>query len=185
MIISIAGLPGAGKSTLAKKLAEDLGWPFYSMGSLRRQVALDKGMTLAEYNLLGETDPETDLAVDRYQQALGQKEDNFVIEGRTSWHFIPQSVKIFLSVESRVGAERIWHQLQKNEINRNEDKDLQNIDDVLKSNINRLASDKKRYQKYFGFDANDIKHFDLVVDTTNLTKDEVLAEIKDFIANRP
>jgi len=58
MIISISGTPGAGKGTLAKNLAAELGWPVFSMGDLRRQAAARRGMTLAEYNKLGETDPE-------------------------------------------------------------------------------------------------------------------------------
>ena len=105
MIITISGLPGAGKTSVGKMLAEFWGWPFYSMGNLRRQAAAQRGLTLAEYNALGENDPQTDLAVDRYQEELGKTQDNFVIEGRTSWHVIPQSIKIFLTVEPQIGAQ--------------------------------------------------------------------------------
>jgi cytidylate kinase len=37
MIISLSGAPGSGKSTVAKKLAEELGWERYYMGGLRRE----------------------------------------------------------------------------------------------------------------------------------------------------
>ena len=98
MIISLSGAPGSGKSTVAQMLADKLSWPRYYMGGLRREAAKKRGLSLAEYNKLGETDIKTDKEVDEYQRELGEKEDNFVIEGRTSWYFIPHSLKIYLDV---------------------------------------------------------------------------------------
>lgn len=180
MIISLSGLPGSGKSYIAQELATKLGWPRYYMGGLRRKMAEQKGLTLAEYNQLGETDPSTDLEVDEYQKKLGETEDNFVIEGRTSWYFIPHSVKIFLSVDPRVGAERIFNELQQ-ENQRNEDNNLKTVEDVMQSNAQRMASDNKRYQQYFQFDAFDEKNFDYVLDTSKLTKDEVLNQVWEYV----
>ena len=77
MIISISGTPGAGKSTVAPMLADKLGYKRYYMGGLRREAARKRGLTIEEYNKLGETDPSTDLEVDRYQEELGKKENNF------------------------------------------------------------------------------------------------------------
>lgn len=179
MIITIGGLAGSGKSTIAKKLSEKLSWPMYGMGTLRRQKAIELGMTLAEYNKLGETDPETDLVVDHYQEELGKTQDNFVIEGRTSWHFIPQAIKIFLTVNELAGAERIFKAGRLGE-----DKNLNSVEDVIASNRARLASDRVRYQKYLGVDVYDESHYDLVVDTTNLTPDEVLSKVYSFVENK-
>ncbi|MFH0951264.1 MAG: (d)CMP kinase [bacterium] len=176
MIISISGLPGAGKSALAKALAVKLNWLCYSMGNLRRQTAKDQGLSLAEFNKLGETDPQTDLTVDEYQQKLGQEQDNFVIEGRTSWHFIPQSYKIFLTVDPQIGAQRIWHDLQAND-QRNEDRDLQSVEDVKVSNQERIASDTKRYDQYFQINAYDPANYDFVLDTSRLSLEEMVEKV--------
>ncbi|MFH1364907.1 MAG: AAA family ATPase, partial [Candidatus Aenigmatarchaeota archaeon] len=89
MIISICGISGSGKSTISKLLAERLGYKHYSIGEIRRKMAVDRGMTLAELNKLGEKEDFTDKEVDKFQEELGKKEDNFVIDGRTSFHFIP------------------------------------------------------------------------------------------------
>lgn len=124
MIISFSGVPGAGKSTIAKMLAQKLGWPRYYMGGLRRQKAKERGMTLEEYNKLGETDPSTDLEVDRYQEKLGKEKDDFIIEGRTSWYFIPHSLKIYLDVDLNKGSERIYWQLKDKNNNKNGKKAL-------------------------------------------------------------
>lgn len=176
MIISLSGAHGSGKSTIAQMLATRLGWPRYYIGGLRREAAKQRGLTLAEYNVLGETDPSTDQEVDRYQEELGKKEDNFVIEGRTSWYFIPQSLKIYLDVSKEEGYRRIFgHLQQKND--RNEDKNLQSPEDVKRSLEARLASDRLRYQKYYGIDVNDLGHYDFYLDTTGLTPDQVFAEV--------
>ena len=180
MIISIGGVQGSGKSTIAQRLSDALGWPRYYMGGLRRETARKRGLTLAEYNKLGEVDPSTDLEVDRYQEELGKTQDNFVIEGRTSWHFIPQSLKIYLDADERVGAERIFKELQLQN-NRNEDNDLSSFDKVLTSVKNRFNSDKLRYQKYFGINVYDKNNYDFCLDTTNLSQDEVFAKVYDFI----
>jgi cytidylate kinase len=176
MIISISGAEGAGKSTIAKMIAEKLGWPRYYIGGIRRQKAAERGLTLEEYNKLGETDSSTDIEVDEYQKNLGETQDNFIIEGRTSWYFIPHSFKIFLDVSFEEGAKRIFNDLQKND-SRNEGKDLKTYEDVLKSLKSRRQSDKIRYAKYFNIDVFDLDHYDFVLDTTNLNIEEVFKAV--------
>lgn len=183
MIISIGGYMGSGKSTIAKMLAAKLGWPRYYMGGLRRQKAKELGLTLAEYNKLGETDPSTDREVDLYQKKLAQTEDNFVIEGRTSWYFIPESLKIYLDAEESVGAKRIFKELKKSKA-RNENVNIDSLEDVLKSVKEREASDVLRYNKYYKIDVYDKKNYDFVVDTTNLSKEEVFGRVYNFVKSK-
>jgi len=183
MIISIGGAAGSGKSTVALKLAKKLNWPCYYIGKMRREIAKGKGLTLAEYNKLGEKDPRTDLDIDNYQKKLGQTKDNFIVESRTSWHFIPRSLKIYLDVEEKIGAKRIFKEL-KGKHNRNEDKNLKTVADVLKSQQARKKSDKKRYAKYYRIDVYDKKNYDFVLDTTNLNKNQVFTRVYNFIKSR-
>ncbi len=185
MIISFNGDAGAGKSTIAQKLADKLGWPRYYIGGIRRQKAKERGLTLAEYNKLGETDPSTDLEVDKYQEELGKRDNNFIIEGRTSWHFIPHSLKIYLEVDKKEGAQRIFDQLSKElNNNRNEGHDLDSVEKVLKSNEKRLESDKKRYKKYFNIDVHNRKHYNVIINTTNLSEKEVLGAVYEKIKDK-
>lgn len=187
MIVSLSGAQGSGKSTIAQMLADKLGWPRYYMGGLRRAAAQKRGMTLAEYNKLGEVDISTDQEVDEYQKELGQTQDNFIIEGRTSWYFIPNSLKIYFDVDSGEGARRVFNSLQKKN-NRNEDRGLESVEAVKVSMENRLASDRLRYQKYYSIDVNDINHYDFYLDTTNLSPEQVFeavyARIKTGLDNK-
>jgi cytidylate kinase len=183
MIISISGAEGAGKSTIAKMLAEKLGWPRYYIGGIRREKARERGLTLDEYNKLGETDPSTDLEVDEYQKKLGETEDNFIIEGRTSWHFIPQSFKIFLDVDFTEAAKRVFKALQNNN-DRNEGKNLDSVENVLQSLEKRRESDKLRYAKYFNIDVFDKNNYDFVLNTTNLNQAEVFNKTLEAIEEK-
>jgi len=148
MIITFSGDPGSGKSTLAKRLAEELGMPRYYVGQIWRDLARDAGMSVAEFNHHNEGNPANDRKVDDYQKNLGETEDHFVIEGRTSWFLIPQSIKIYVSVEPMEGAKRIFGALQ-NKNNRNEGKGAQTVEDIMQLNAERTKSDDLRYRKFY------------------------------------
>lgn len=183
MIITMSGMPGSGKSTIAKRLAEHFGLKRYYMGGIRRQKAAEKGMTLAEYNTYGETHPETDQEVDAYQRRLGETEDGFIIEGRTSYFLIPQALHVFLDVDLSEAAKRIFLHIQ-NGANRNEGA-FQSEGEVLADLERRIASDKKRYRMYYpDQDTFDPDNFDLWLDTTRLSIDEVFQNVVAFIEKK-
>ena len=181
MIITISGPAGSGKSTIAKMLAEKLGWPRYYMGGLRRDKARERGLTLEEYNKLGETDPSTDLEIDEYQRELGKTKDNFIIEGRTSWYFIPSSIKVYIDVEEEEGAKRIFISLNKEAETRNEANSLHSEEDVLENNRKRRASDIMRYEKYYNIDVYNKKNYDIVINTTNKDIKTVFFELEEAL----
>jgi len=172
MIITISGVPGSGKTTVGKIIAQKLGMPFYSVGGLRGKMALERGLTIDELNKLGETDRTTDTQVDDYQKELGAKKDGFVIEGRLSWHFIPHSFKIFLDCAPDEAARRILASRDQRP-----DEDLPADTTSMKRRIEgRLASDQRRYRDIYGLDYRDKSHYDLVLDTTPLKSAEDAAE---------
>lgn len=170
MIITISGAPGSGKSSVARELARRLGLRHYSIGELRRRVAHERGMTLQEYNRLGETTDETDREPDEYQARLGREEDDFVIDSRLGFHFIPHSFKVRLEVDAQVGAERIYHARRPKE---QAERPYGTVDEVARADHAREASDRKRYQMYYCIDARERRHYDLVVDTSDKSVDQV------------
>ncbi len=175
MIISISGMPGSGKSTVAKLLSRRLGVKRYYMGGMRREMARKKGMDIEQLNAVGEKEDWTDREVDVFQKELGRKEDNFIIEGRLSFLFIPRSFKVFLDVDFHVGARRIYEDVKSN-TERNEPR-YKTVEEAEKAIRKRLESDLRRYRKYYGTDVLDRSHYDLIIDTTKMTPDEVAESI--------
>lgn len=178
MIISIGGQPGAGKTTVGKLLAEKLGFDFYDMGLLRRKSAEDKGMTLEEYNEYGITHPETDHDVDNYQKKLGETSDNFVIQGRTSYHFVPNSIKIFLTVEKHEGVRRIMGDTASS---RASEVTSSVHEEMLKTIAKRQEADRLRYEQLYNINPLNLAQYDIVIDTTNLSIPETLEKIIAFL----
>ncbi|MFA6132040.1 MAG: cytidylate kinase family protein [Patescibacteria group bacterium] len=178
MVITIAGLPGSGKTTIAKMISEYYKIPWYSMGDLRGRMAIDRGMMLDEFNKLGETEAFTDKEVDDYQTKLGQSGESFVIDSRLSWHFIPNAYKIFLDVDPSVAAERI---MGASRADRQDEKPYASVEEAKAALAERVASDERRYQKYYNLDILDLSPYDLVVDTSHKTPEGIMAEIKEKV----
>lgn len=175
MIITLNGYPGSGKSTVGKLLAEKLSIKRYAMGDLRREAATERGMTLEEWNKLGETSPETDLYIEEKVKKLGQEEDNFLLDSRTAFHYIPNSIKIFLDVKPEEGARRILDDIQAGD--RNEQKQYASIEETIEANAERTESDNKRYEKYYGFRWDNLNDYDYVIDTTSAPAEQITDEI--------
>ena len=178
MIITISGKPGSGKSTVAKIIASKLGLKGYSIGDIRGKMALDRGITIDELNKIGEKEDFTDKKADEYQIKLGKDEDNFVIDGRLSYYFIPHSIKLFLSVDDDVGAQRIF-------AIKREDEEQEDSVEKLKDRLSkRVWSDHKRYQKYYGIDFESVENFDLILDTTDISPEKTSDKILFFIEQK-
>jgi CMP/dCMP kinase len=181
MIIAIAGSAGGGKSSTAKLLAERLGYTYYSVGGLRGRIAQEMGMTIDELNALGEQDPSTDRIADEYQRELGRKEDNFVIEGRLAWYFIPHAVKILLTCDPDEAARRVFL-ARRQETSRSDEPIYKNVEETKHILAERTASDIRRYQTHYGINYQDPSHYDLILDTThNKNPEETVAAILEYL----
>ncbi len=187
MKITISGMPGAGKSTLAVSIAKEFGFKRYYMGGMRRDLARKKNMTLEEFNKLGEKDISTDKMVDDFQKELGGKEDNIIVEGRTSFFLIPDSLKLFVIVDFDEGVKRVFEEIRDpNKAKERNETRAKDFNDFKKVMQERIKSDIYRYKKYYGIEnAYDKKHFDLVIDTSGLTveqtKEKIVKAIKDYV----
>lgn len=177
MIITVSGNPGSGKGTISKYLARVFKLRYYSMGDMRRKMAESMDMNINELNKLGEKSFITDKAIDNFQKKLRRK-NNIIVDGRLAFHFIPNSIKLYVNVDLHEGAKRIFKNYRKTE-------HYKNVNDAFNKLKKRIASDKKRYKKYYGIDSFNLKNYDIILDTTNksITESKKMAReaIKRFI----
>jgi predicted cytidylate kinase len=182
MIITISGSAGSGKSTVGKFIAKKLGLKHYSTGDFMREIAKERNISLEELGEIAEEDRSIDVALDKRQITLGKKEDNFVIDGRLSFHFIPKAVKIFLDADLKIRAQRIWKDIKDKGLRK--DEQAGSVNEVMEKIKIRNESEKKRYQKYYKLNPHNKKHYDLVVDTSKITAEEAADKIVRFIRNK-
>ena len=175
MIITISGKPGSGKSTVAKELAKKLNLKYYSIGDLMGRIALEKKISLLQLSKIAEHDESIDKELDQKQIQLGKTKDNFVIDSRLGFYFIPNSIKVFLDVSLEEGAKRIF------KTKRADEKENISLNDTIKNIKKRIKSEKKRYKKYYGIDHYDKKNYDIIIDTTKRDVKQVVRIILDKI----
>ncbi len=186
MIITISGTPGSGKSTIASSLAKALPAERIYVGGIRRELAREKGMTLEELNQYALTHPETDVDVDQKAahraRELSASGKNVLVEGRTQYHFLPESIKIYIKVDFEEGARRIWNEMQDQERKqaRNEGT-ISSLDEMKRDLHRRQENDQQRYRQYYNLNLADESQYDFVIDTTSLTAEEATQKVLAFL----
>ncbi len=170
MIITISGPPGSGKSTIAKALAKKLKLKHVSAGDFMREIAKEKRISVLELGKKAERSNKLDKEIDARTKKLGETKDNFVMDGRMAWFFIPSSVKVFLKVSESEAARRIFNA-------KRADEHAKSLAETKKEIKARANSERKRYQAYYSTNYEDVRHYDCVVNTTNKTEKEVIESI--------
>lgn len=186
MIITITGYPGSGKSTLGKGIAKALGMKHYSAGMFWRQIGKERGMSLMQVQEAAKKDRGIDDEVDRRSTELGKKEDNFVIDGRVAWHFIPKSLKIFVKIDLKKAAERVYRDSKQGKEERKGEEGNLSIEETVKNMQQRMKMNQKRYKSLYNVDYLDEKNYDIVVDTSDSdipeTREKVLKQLKQYLS---
>ncbi|MFA6072673.1 MAG: cytidylate kinase family protein [Candidatus Woesearchaeota archaeon] len=184
MKITISGTLGSGKSTVGKLLAKELNYNYYYTGGITRNMAEKKGMTLLEFTKLRETHPEINLEIDEYQRKIGEKENNFVIDGHLGFHFVPDSIKIFLKCDLQTATTRILKSLKEGNKQRITEGLETNHDKIINSLEQRHATEVKQYVELYNVDIDDESNFDIVIDTSNISPEEICKNILTIIKNK-
>ncbi|MBU0461473.1 MAG: AAA family ATPase [Nanoarchaeota archaeon] len=177
MIITIAGLPGSGKSTVARLLCSELGYKHYSMGDFRGEIAQKHGITIDELNEIGKKDDWPHREADEFLEQLGRTKDNLVIDTWIGFHLIPRSVKVFMSIDPKVAAKRIFN----DQHNRPDERRYNSVKGVEETLGNRILATDEGFKRLYGVSFLDKKQYDLVLDTTDMSPEEVARRILEFL----
>lgn len=163
--ITLGGLAGTGKGTISTMLAEKLELQRVSTGDFFRDVAKEKGLSLVELDKQSLTDNSVDILTDNRTKDFAEKKNNFILDSRLAAHFVKDAYKILLLCDDR-RYERIAG------------RDQIPVEEAKKETLEREATYHKRYGELYNLaDFDDPKYYDLVIDTSDLTPEQIVEKI--------
>ncbi len=165
--IAVSGPPGSGKTTYARRLAEELGLTYHSAGSIFREIAREKGLSLEELNRLAASDPTIDLEIDRKTLEIGCR-GGVVVEGHlVAWVLRSVAdVRVYVTAPLEVRVQRIAS------------REGRPVEEVYRETVIREFMHRRRFLDFYGIDISNLEIFNLVLDTSQLTVDQAYDVIK-------
>ena len=173
MILTISGKHGSGKSVIGKKIALALEIKYYSTGQAFRDLAKDMNMSLEEFTKHVENHPNIDRDLDKKIVEIAKKGD-IIIDSQLSGHILQNiaDFKILLKCPLETRVKRMA------------DRDQTSYEEKLKETMLREKSEQERFKILYDIDLEDNKIYDLIIETENLSIEEVLNKILSVIKSK-
>ncbi len=173
MVITLNGKPCSGKSTIAKLLQEKYEFTRISMGDMFKAEAKKRGMNAEEFTAYRLQDPSFDIFMDSQipNFIAEQQADNIILESRVAWHFMPDAFNVFIDVDDNTMAERL---VNSDRTGREKYTDLA---EAKRSTTNRWEMELEVYKKTYNIDCANFSNYDLVIDSSHKTPEEIVEEI--------
>lgn len=166
--ITISGPPGSGTTTVSKLLSEKTGISYVYAGNIFRDLAKKHNMSLEEFGKYCEKNKDIDEQLDAHQLEI-LRNGNVILEGRISgWIAYRNSidaVKIIITADLDTRVQRIIKREQGD------------FDKRKKEMMNREKSEKTRYKNYYDIDLDDFSIYEVVINSTTKTADEIVGII--------
>lgn len=179
-IISLGGELASGKGTVSKILMKELGFGVYKNGDYFRKLAKDMGMDVTSFNIYVKDHPEIDRQIEYSATEYAKDNDNFIIDARLGWYAVPESFKVYLKVDIDEAARRAFE--DKN-MERKSSENFATLEEQKLDMQKRYQLENERYFQLYGVRKEDESNYDLVIDTTTLTPEQVANKIIEEYKN--
>lgn len=168
MIITITGKPCSGKGSVSKLFCEKYNFEYVCTGDMFRQLAKQNNTDITSFQL-NDNITKIDYKIDNKIKQLGieREKDDVVIDSRLAWHFVKNSFKVFIDVDIKTASKRLLKSNRDSEQVTN----LKQAEENLKK---RWQIENDRYTKIYNVNNLNIDNYDLVINSTNLTVDEIV-----------
>ncbi len=170
--ITVGGLPGTGTSTLCRLLRDRLGMRYEYAGAIFREEAKKYGMGLPEFGTYCESNPQVDMSLDDMQAGI-MLEGNVIMEGRLAG---------WLARKHGIPAFTVWVVCEEQErVRRLVERDGGMADEQMDAMRIRQKSEAARYMRYYEADLDDLTPYDLVLDSTHMSPDQLADQVLQAI----
>lgn len=171
-IISIAGELASGKGVISKAITEKLNYGIYRNGEYFRKLAKEHNMDVTSFNIYVEKHPEIDYEIEKSAAEYAKTHDKFVIDARLGWYAVPESFKVYLTVDIDEAARRAFYDEK-----RKETENFETIEEQKQDLIKRYKLENERYWNLYNVRKDDLSNYDLVLDTTDGNPDKIADKI--------
>lgn len=173
-IITITGDHASGQGMLSSFIQKEFCYEVYRNGQYARKLAKDMGMSIAEFQVYLNEHPDLDRQIEKSAKEYADSHDNLVIDAKLGWFAVPYSFKIYLKVDINIAAKRAFEDL-----NRKDSESYESIEEAKEMIKYRYNEENRRWFEEYGIRRDDMSNYDLVVDTSNLTPEEVFEIVKE------
>ncbi len=170
MIVAIGGPPGSGKTTVAERFAQAHAYALVSAGAKFRQMAKERGVALEAFGKAAEADLEIDRSLDRAvleeilrHDSLGR---DVIVDGRIQAQLLTlrrvPCLRVLIDAPLAVRAKRVAG------------RERESAKAAERAILARERSERSRYKSLYGIDLADRSVYDVVIDSSDQTPDEIV-----------
>ncbi len=163
MIITITGLPGSGKTTIAKGLAKHFHIKHYSMGDFVRKIAKKKKMSVLELSRKSEKIVDE---MDALQKKIARTHKNAIIDSRLGAYLIKNAhIRIYIYAPLKTRVKRIAQ------------RDKTSYNESYHQTLAREREELKHYKKRYNIDYRNKKLYNIILNTNKLKLNEGIKKV--------
>ncbi|MDL2302411.1 AAA family ATPase, partial [Lachnospiraceae bacterium OttesenSCG-928-D06] len=167
---------GSGKSSISKILMKK-GYEIISTGTIFRELAMEQNMSVEDFNQKVHEDSQkgdhsVDDLIDKRTTRMNEEKDNVVFDSRLAWNFAKGSFKVFVIVDIREAARRVY-----NDSLRKETEDYETEEKCRLGLMNRQQIEMHRFKEIYGIDYFDMSNYNLIIESTNTTPEAIVEQI--------
>lgn len=175
-IFTISGLPGRGKSTLARFLASEFDLEVFTAGDFHRKEADKRSLSIGEFmqhieEIEKEENVDFDLKLDRKILEKAYKEDGIIFDSHLAGVLLKEvaEIRILVECDLEVAAERVAER---------EGWSKEEASGHVKK---RSEKEKNWYKKIYNINLVDRKYYNIIIDNSRSlkkTKNDLLDKVK-------
>lgn len=169
-IIAIGGPHGSGKSSVAKRLSDELNMNFISAGLVFREMANKRNLSLKEFSEVVVNEPDIDMEIDERTKELSNL-DNTIVDAQLAAYFTPSDTLLRMCITASPDIR--WKRIAK--------RDKIDLEAAKTETLTREKSEQNRYFSLYEIDVWDTSIYDIIINSDRLDVEQTYSICKTIV----